>query len=360
MPTIDELTTVMSERQTPKLNAQALSALDPKQQMAVAKHRQSQEQQAVDRAKAIAETQMQNRSQNLQEQQLELDRISQAIDTKIQQQKLAIQRENAEALNNLREAKTDKAIMEKRRLERKQEIIESSTETTVNTNMGEMSPAKMMVFNNAGLDVKPAEPQVVDTFTNEDGSMKALTVTPGKSGLQVEDLEGLQGYRNMPDKKEVLGPGAKTKAREGAKRGIEAARDSEWRQNRIEYFKEANPEYDRILNFSNDQAEIQEAEQALIESLKTNMEVQTDDSISVRKGPKGVGFYGENSGYIGPLPSTVSEENVLDTGSSKPSVEDYSDPKEVQQDYKDGKLSKNQSKRILKEKWPDRFKFSNE
>jgi hypothetical protein len=292
-----------------------------------------------------------------------MDRIDQALEAKIQQKKLEIQEQNAQSLQELRQAKTEKAIQDMERIRRKDRLLETATNKKVMTDAGEMSFAKMMVYNNAfDAGLSPSEPEVLDFFQNPDGSVKGVVAVPGSSQLEVREFESLQDAQRFADKTVEMGPGEKTAARETAQLQTQI-QSADWANDLRTNWEEANPNQARFLAFpgDQDQAKVAEAQKSLTERFKMALEnVFPGEDIFVRGGDQ-PGFYSSQRGFLRTLPPGVDPQNVVDLEETEGTTQkgqttQYSSPEEVRSAVSQGTLTMEEGREILVNNWPDRFK----
>ncbi len=153
-----------------ELNQEALSALSPEQQLAVAQQKEQERSNTAQMLQSINE-------QQLQEAKTKIDAALNVKNQKIQERK-------AEVLNEYRREQTDLLRSKLNRLEMKDQLTRKLSELQVETNLGPMSALQAKTLSEAGLPVMDdTAGEYSLELTDFDGNKYALAFNPSTGEL---------------------------------------------------------------------------------------------------------------------------------------------------------------------------------
>jgi hypothetical protein len=233
-----------------------------------------------------------------QSRQQKMQLLQMAIDSKIQERKMQIDAQRADAYDKMVQAQTlqaEAAAQAQRRkmedYERKSRFLESMQNTTLKTQWGEMPATQALMMKEYGFPIKAQEgDKVIDTFQDDEGNVRALIVRNGSVDV-TSDFEDLQGFDKLPDKEVQLSPGerAEETARGRTKGDIGSA---DW----IADLKEAAGRQYELTAFSPRKEDQRKAKKLLRQQAKNSIwniygQEEGAQEVLFADGPKGPGFY---------------------------------------------------------------------
>ncbi len=367
----DMISQLMKTAEAPEVSQEALSALDPKQQLGVMQSLEQQRQgtrQALSAAGQLEQSQQElEQAQEQFQKKFEEQQLQNQINETLEKRKLDLQEKRNEAYKDWKAQQTRKAELEADKIDKSLKLLDNVQKRTVTTNAGEMPLSKYMARKNLGQDIEITQREVLDHFIGPEGQIKLMVTNPGGTGEDAFDFiapQELEGFKSPPDTKIGGGVFQETMKREKAQ--IEAAISSpEWGGKILENWRKNKPALHGDLQSGN-ATEKARAERDLVGFMKDEMRTSLGgEEVVVRSD----GFYTEDGEFLRDLPG-VNPENVVTTDEEiDPQPENqtqkqdqnqqgdtqYNSPEDVKSAVTNGNISKEQGVKILRDNWPNQF-----
>lgn len=233
-----------------------------------------------------------------QSRQQKMQMLQMAIDSKVQQKKMQIDAQRADAYDQMVQAQTlqaESAAKAQRRkmeaAERKSRFLESMRNTTLKTQWGDMPAIQALTMKEYGIPIKAQEgDKVIDTFQDDEGNIKALVVRNG--GVEVtEEFEDLRGFDKQPEKEVQLSPGQRaeetTRGRQRAEVGTPAWNEKLEEMGGLDYRSAVN----QRTAEGNRKAKRIKRDKAVKDLWNRWASIEGAKDVQFADGPKGRGFY---------------------------------------------------------------------